>query len=59
MTAHDHPRRSHHERGANLFEYVILVTVIAVASILAVVVFRNETNDSFSRSAVEVESANP
>jgi len=44
-------RVAHGERGANLVEYAILATMIAIAAIVAVRFFGSSTNEQFEKIA--------
>lgn len=50
-------RMQRSDRGASLVEYALLVALIAVACILAVTFFGDETSKSFSRTASAVSAA--
>ena len=45
------------ERGANLVEYILLVSLIALAVIAAVVFMRGELSDSFDNAGSRLSSA--
>jgi Flp pilus assembly pilin Flp len=50
-------RFSRDERGANLVEYILLVSLIAMAVIAAVVFMRGELSDSFDNAGSKLSSA--
>ena len=45
------------ERGANLVEYILLVSLIAMAVIAAVVFMRGQLSDSFDNAGSKLSSA--
>jgi Flp pilus assembly pilin Flp len=50
-------RFSRDEQGANLVEYILLVSLIAMAVIAAVVFMRGELSDSFDNAGSKLSSA--
>jgi Flp pilus assembly pilin Flp len=50
-------RFSRDERGANLVEYILLVSLIAMAVIAAVVFMRGQLSDSFDNAGSKLSSA--
>jgi len=49
-------RFSRDEQGANLVEYILLVSLIAMAVIAAVVFFRGNLTDSFNRAGSKLSN---
>ena len=45
------------ERGANLVEYILLVSLIALAVVAAVVFMRGQLSDSFDNAGSKLSSA--
>ena len=50
-------RFSRDERGANLVEYILLVSLIALAVVAAVVFMRGQLSDSFDNAGSKLSSA--